>query len=170
MERAASAQSLQLRSAWGTPCARFAAGGWRLYLKGGGSEPHGEHDFYGQPYALVWTAGATVDAWSRDFSHEVVEMLEDPTLDVRYTLGGSTWQREISDPVAGSGYRLDGVWVSDFVLPDWYAGATSAADVACMGSTCIDHSPLIAPAQDAGPWDEMHVLSAPWQTSGGSTT
>jgi hypothetical protein len=39
----------------------------------------------------VWTSGATVEGWSRDFSHEVVEMLEDPTLDIRYIRDGSTW-------------------------------------------------------------------------------
>src|SRR5690349_9989842 len=81
---AVPAQSMQVRAAWGTPCVRFAAGGWKLYLKGGGAEPHGEHDFYGRPYALVWTSGATAEGWSRGFSHEVIEMLEDPTLDVRY--------------------------------------------------------------------------------------
>src|SRR5438552_2007786 len=56
VERAVAAQSLQVRAAWGTPCLRFGAGGWRLYLKVGGAQPHADHDFYGQPYALVWTS------------------------------------------------------------------------------------------------------------------
>ena len=90
VERAVSAQSLQVHAAWGTPCARFAPGGWKLYLKIGGPEPRGEHDYYGQPYALVWTGGGRVESWSRDVSHEVIEMLEDPTLDVRYLHDGST--------------------------------------------------------------------------------
>jgi hypothetical protein len=166
VRRAVSAQSMQVRAAWGTPCVRFAAGGWKLYLKGGGAEPHGEHDFYGRPYALVWTSGATAEGWSRGFSHEVIEMLEDPTLDVRYMRDGSTWQREIADPVENLGYRVDGVFVSDFVTPDWYAGASTGADVACQGTRCADDSPLIASAANVGPWDQMRVLKAPWATVG----
>ena len=48
VERAVSAQSLQVHAAWGTPCARFAPGGWKLYLKIGGPEPRGEHDYDGR--------------------------------------------------------------------------------------------------------------------------
>lgn len=169
VERAVSAQSLQVRAAWGTPCAQFAAGGWNLYLKIGGPEPRGEHDFYGQPYALVWTSGASVEGWSRDFSHEVIEMLEDPSLEVRYTHDGSTWQREIADPVEGLGYRLDGVYVSDFVTPLWFAGASTGADIRCQGASCADDSPLIAPALNAGPWDQMRALTAPWAVFGPRT-
>jgi hypothetical protein len=166
VQRAVVAQSMQLRAAWGTPCARFAADGWKLYLKIGRGEPHGEHDFYGQPYGLVWTSGSGVQGWSRDFSHEVIEMLEDPTLAARYLRDGSTWQREIADPVDGLGYRLDGVYVADFVTPAWYAGASTGSDVRCQGASCADDSPLIAPAANAGPWDEMRALAAPWATIG----
>ena len=169
VERAVSAQSLQVRGAWGTPCAQFGPGGWEVYLKIGGAQPHGEHYFYGQPYALVWTAGASVEGWSRDFSHEMLEMLEDPTLDVRYMHEGSTWQREIADPVEGLGYRLDGVYVSDFVTPNWYAGASTGADVRCQGVSCADDSPLIAPAVNAGPWDRMRALDAAWAVFGPRT-
>jgi hypothetical protein len=169
VERAVSAQSLQVRAAWGTPCAQFATGGWKMYLKIGGPEPRGEHDFDGQPYALAWTSGASVEGWSRDFSHEVIEMLEDPTLDVRYTHDGSTWEREIADPVEGLGYRLDGVYVSDFVTPLWFAGASTGADIRCQGVSCADESPLIAPAVNAGPWDQMRALTAPWAVFGPRT-
>ena len=169
VERAVSAQSLQVHAAWGTPCAQFAPGGWTLYLKIGGSEPRGEHDYYGQPYALVWTGGGSVESWSRDVSHEVIEMLEDPTLDVRYLHDGSTWQREIADPVEGLGYRLDGVYVSDFVTPLWYAGASTGSDIRCQGAGCADDSPLIAPAINAGPWDQMRALTAPWAMFGPRT-
>lgn len=164
VERAVVDQSMQLPAAWGTPCVQFGAGGWKLYLKVGGAEPHGEHDFYGQPYGLVWTSGATVEGWSRVFSHEVVEMLEDPNLDVRYLRDGSAWQREIADPVEWLGYRLDGVYVSDFVLPAWFAGATTGGQIVCQGSACVDGSPLIAPADAPGPYDEMHSLTS-WQTT-----
>jgi hypothetical protein len=89
-------------------------------------------------------------------------MLEDPTLGVRYTHDGSTWQREIADPVEDLGYRLDGVYVSDFVTPAWYAGASTGSDVRCQALSCADDSPLIAPAVNAGPWDQMRMLTAPW--------
>ena len=169
VERAVAAQSVQVRAAWGTPCARFAPGGWKVYVKIGVAEPHGEHDFYGQPYALVWTSGAGVEGWSRDFSHEVIEMLEDPSLNVRYSHEGSTWQREIADPVEGLGYRLNGVYVADFVTPQWYAGAGTGADVLCQGVSCADDSPLIAPALNAGPWDQMRALTGAWAVFGPRT-
>ncbi len=166
VERAISAQSLQVRAAWNTPCAQFGAGGWKVYLKVGGVEAHGEHYFDGVPYGIVWTSGAPLEGWSRDFSHELIEMLEDPTLDVRYYMDGSSWMREIADPVEWDGYRLDGVYVSDFVLPAWYAGASTDSDVSCSGDTCTDHSPLLAADSSAGPWDEIHVLTGAWQTVG----
>jgi hypothetical protein len=169
LERAVSAQSLQVRTAWGTPCAQFGAGGWKLYLKVGGAEPHGEHDFYGRPYAVVWTSGGLVEGWSRDFSHELIEMLEDPTLEVRYVHDGSTWQREIADPVEGLGYRLDGVYVSDFVTPQWYAGASTGPNLLCQGGGCADDSRLIAPVANAGPWDQMRALTSAWAVSGPRT-
>ena len=140
-----------------------------LYRTMFGAEPHGEHYFHDQPYALVWTSGASVQGWSRDFSHELIEMLEDPTLNVRYSHEGSTWQREIADPVEGLGYRLDGVYLSDFVTPMWYAGASTGADVLCQGGGCADDSPLIAPAVNAGPWDQMRALGGAWAVAGPKT-
>jgi hypothetical protein len=166
LERAVTAQSLQLRAAWGTPCAQFAPGGWKYYLKVGGLEAHGEHYYDGLPYAIVWTSGAPLEGWSRDFSHETLEMLEDPTLNVRYYLNGSTYMREVADPVEWKGYRLDGVYVSDFVLPAWFAGASTDSDITCSGTSCIDHSPLIAADGSAGPYDEAGALTGPWQTIG----
>ncbi len=75
--RAISAQSIQLRAARGTPCVTFGPGGWRIYLKIG-AQAHGVHLWYSAPYALFWTGGGTVESWSRDFSHEILEMLVDP--------------------------------------------------------------------------------------------
>ena len=58
---------------------QFGAGGWLVYLKGGSGPDLGLHPFAGQPNALVWTYGGTYVAWSQPFSHEVAEMLVDPT-------------------------------------------------------------------------------------------
>jgi hypothetical protein len=158
---AITAQSLQLRAAWGTPCVIFAAGGWRLYLKVGG-QPHGLHLWYGQPYALVWTGGGTAESWSRDFSHEIVEMLVDPETDRSVYHDGVGQIVEVADPVEWDGYRLNGVFVSDFVLPAWFAGATTG-EPTCVGSSCSFPGPVLASADSAGPYDEMRVLTVPWQ-------
>jgi hypothetical protein len=159
--RAITAQSMQLRAAWGTPCVTFGPGGWRLYLKVG-AQPHGVHLWYGRPYALVWTGSGTVEAWSRDFSHEVLEMLVDPDTDRSVYHDGVGQIVEVADPVEWQGYRLDDVFVSDFVLPAWFAGATTG-EPTCVGTSCSFPGPALASADSAGPYDEMHVLTAPWQ-------
>ena len=98
--RASTTQSLQLRAAWGTPCASFRPGGWCVYLMLGG-QPHGVHLWYGQPYALVWTGGGTVELWPRDFSHEILEMLVDPDTNRSATTTASgRWSRW---PIPASG-------------------------------------------------------------------
>jgi len=161
LTRAITAQSMQLRTAWGTPCVTFGPGGWRLYLKVGG-QPHGVHLWYGQPFALVWTGGGTVKSWSRDFSHEILEMLVDPETNRSVYHDGVGRIVEVADPVEWDGYRLDGVFVSDFVLPAWFAGATTG-DPTCVGISCSFPGPELASADSAGPYDEMRLLGAPWQ-------
>ncbi len=179
VENAIVAQSLQLRAAWGTPCVTFGSGGWLLFLKGGYGPDLGLHSFSGSPYAIVWTSGGTYVAWSQPFSHEVAEMLVDPTAAVDYTVDGVSSQLEIADPVEDHAYRLDGVWVTDFVLPSYFAGATLGAcavdrsDEWCIPTAVGDTDtsmaapviggPLIAPADATGPYDEMRLLVAPWQ-------
>lgn len=56
--------------------------------------------------------------WTISASHELLEMLEDPT-------GAATrdgYAFEICDPVQTAGYYLRGVLVSDFVAPGWFTG------------------------------------------------
>jgi hypothetical protein len=72
-------------------------------------------------------------------------------------------QLEVADPVEDQAYRLDGVFVTDFVLPGWFAGATTG-DPVCEGTMCTFPGPLIAPADAPGPYDQMRVLRIPWQT------
>ncbi len=161
--RAISAQSMQLRAAWGTPCVTFGPGGWRVYLKVG-AEAHGVHLFYGEPYALVWTGGGTAESWSRDFSHEILEMLVDPATNRSVYAGGEGRIVEVADPVEWEGYRLKGVFVSDFVFPAWFAGATTG-EPTCTGSTCNFPGPTLASADTAGPYDQMRTLTTAWQGS-----
>jgi len=161
--RAISAQSMQLRAAWGTPCATFGPGGWRVYLKIGRAA-HGEHFWFGQPYAITWTGGGTVEGWSRDLSHEVLEMLVDPTTNRDVYYNGVGRVVEVADPVEWDGYRLDGVFVSDFVLPSWFAGATTG-EPTCTGTSCNYPGPELASDDAGGPYDQMHMLTGPWQGS-----
>jgi hypothetical protein len=128
-ERALVAQSLQLRVAWGTPCVQFGPGGWPVYLQDGGwalhYAPHsgvipfqpasGCTSDLPTPCALVSPAAGT---WTVQLSHEVVEMLVDPDLT----------GDEVCDPVEEDAYRLDGVWVSDFVTPAWFTGGGGPFD------------------------------------------
>ncbi len=184
VENAVVVQSLQLRAAWGTPCVQFGAGGWPIYLKGGSTYPWGEH-FYnlpdGPPYAYVYTGATTYVGWSQSFSHEALEMLVDPTTAVVYSYQGETAPLEVSDPVEAHAYRLDGVWVSDFVLPAYFAGAAlgECGETACWPSSVGQTTPPsptapfplppVAPAATATPYDHMGVLSAAWSAPGTTT-
>jgi hypothetical protein len=164
VENAVVAQSLQLRAAWNTPCVAFGPGGWKLYLKTGTSgEPWGEHFSHrGVPYLQVWTGALTWPAWSTVFSHEVVETLADP-INTHYIRDLVSNQLEVADPVEHHAYRLRGVYVSDFVLPAWYAGAQTGDCFASAGSiTCP--GPMISAPGNPGPYDQARVLNRPWQT------
>jgi hypothetical protein len=147
VENAIAAQSLQLRAAWGTPCVRFGPGGWLAYLQiasvsyPDGSVLHpieGEHYgngdpgpyWAGDPYAIVDTGALPYVDWSHALSHEILEMLADPTDEIHAT---PYVLREVCDPVEGLSYQLVGVAVSDFVFPSYFAGGS-------------------------GPYDEMHQL------------
>ncbi len=158
VENAVVAQSLELRAAWATPCVRFASGGWPLELRVGGFI-HGEHQQYeGPPTMIVYTAGLPARAWSCALSHEVVEALVDPTTRRAFAHQGAdgvwtTGPLEVADPVEQWSYRLDGVWVSDFVFPAYFAGAQWEGTDA-----------LIAPVAAPGPYDEAGKLTGPWQT------
>ena len=143
-----TAQSIQLRAAWGTPCVQFGPGGWPLYLQsgyeplpGGGYTMHigGEHygagyhgpDWRGQPYAVVDTGSASYTAWSYALSHEIAEMLVDPT-DADYYVwpNGARQLLEVCDPVENYTYALDGVSVDDFTLPAAWSGGSGPYDEA----------------------------------------
>lgn len=164
IENAVVAQSLQVRAAWRTPCVVFGPGGWKLYLKTGASgEPWGEHfSNRGLPYALVWTGALPWRGWSTVFSHEVVETVVDP-VNAHYIRDLVSNQLEVADPVEHQAYLLRGVYVSDFVLPAWYAGAQTGDCYASAGTiTCP--GPMISAPDNPGPYDQARVLDRPWQT------
>ena len=145
LERALTDQSLQLRAAWGTPCVVFGPGGWPVYVQTGEQQlPDGETTYqvggyhYPGPYATVQTGDLPLDAGgARPISHELVEMLVNPTDAATWQANGIGGRLEVCDPVEELIYQLDGFELSDFVTPAYFAGAT------------------------LGPWDEMRALSAP---------
>lgn len=111
VERAVAIQSRELRHWWHTPVARFGPGGWPIYLHRWW--PGNDHEYNlarERPWAEVsWTANEW-PAPSVLLSHEVLEMLADPT----------ARSREVCDPVAADAYRVGRVMVSDFVTPRWF--------------------------------------------------
>jgi hypothetical protein len=91
----------------------------------------GYHDLTpdGLPLGKVFTK-TDVDGglnWTVTASHEVLEMLVDPSIDLvvfaqtRKT-GGTLYAREVCDPCEHEdySYEIDGVRLSDFVYPAWF--------------------------------------------------
>lgn len=107
------------------PEGRTPAGYWRVTLEDGLDEPGalGFHDDdHRQPFARV---DASQGDWPVTLSHEVVEMLVDPfgaRLWVYHTDPGERVRVliEACDPPENATYLVDGVPVSDFVLPAYY--------------------------------------------------
>lgn len=61
--------------------------------------------------------------WTITTSHELLEMLGDPWVDAAVQVAGRTFYAlEVADACESDqyGYDIDGVMVSDFVLPDWF--------------------------------------------------
>lgn len=86
-------------------------------------------------------------SWTVDLTHELAEMMIDPTCDTLITLpDGRKTVREAADPVEDDafGYEISGVLVSNFVLPSYFN-------------------------QGSGPWDFQKTLSgaAPALAGGG---
>lgn len=91
----------------------------------------GYHDLtkFDQPVAKVFarTDNQNNLSWSVTASHEVLEMLVDPQLVFTADLGPQkAVALEVGDPVEADryGYLINGVMVSDFVLPNWFTSAS----------------------------------------------
>ncbi len=76
-------------------------------------------------YVFVRPCLEAGEPWQARASHELLEMLADPL--VNLAAEGACQGRpalfalEVCDPVAGDGYEIDGVPVANFVLPTWFA-------------------------------------------------
>ncbi len=92
----------------------------------------GYHDLNneGIPYGFVFTdiAAKAGDAWSTTLSHEVLELLADPDVNLlvvgphpKNIKGVALRTYEVCDPVQADTYDLDGIAVSNFVTPLYFA-------------------------------------------------
>lgn len=80
----------------------------------------------GHPVCKVFVKSLQADKASVSVgaTHEICEMAVDPWLNGAYQDGqGAFWSAEICDPVQDDsyGYTIDGILVTDFVTPNWFA-------------------------------------------------
>jgi hypothetical protein len=108
----------------------------------------GYHDLTnkGLPLGYVFAKSdiESKSSWSNDISHEVLEMLGDPDINLgayREEKGKIVFYAyEVCDPCEDDpdGYLIDGILVSDFVFPAWFEGFRKE------GSTQFDFRKLIS--------------------------
>lgn len=64
--------------------------------------------------------------WSSTLSHEALELLADPYVGSWAQMGNSSWTAwEVCDAVENSSYEIDGVVMSDFLMPAWFGDSGS---------------------------------------------
>lgn len=87
----------------------------------------GYHELFGgRPisYTFVATSEFYNEAWPVVFTHELQEMAVDPWINRGAFFRKRWWLVEVSDPVESGQYAyfINGVPISDFILPSWYGG------------------------------------------------
>lgn len=87
----------------------------------------------GQPIAKVFVKSIKADSSSLSVgaTHEICEMAVDPWLNSAYQdQQGTFWAGEVCDPVEDDqyAYKIDGVLVTDFVTPSWFAHKYAGGD------------------------------------------
>lgn len=135
--------------------ADFPKGHWWLLLLDNTDQANdlGYHDITtdGLPLGKVFAATDKVygSEWTVTASHELLEMLGDPAInltafqqtsfDVQQNTIGRLYSYEVCDACEADkyGYMIDDVLVSDFVYPAWFEGFRSA------GSTQFDYGNYI---------------------------
>lgn len=93
----------------------------------------GYHFRDGYPVAYVFAKdsmadGAGIDGLSTVISHEILEMIADPGVNLaaakpapgKSRRSPKIFSYEVCDPVEANSYKKDGVAVCDFVLPEWF--------------------------------------------------
>lgn len=102
------------------------ADAWTIYVEDNGKDMFREGLGYhtvigGIPTAYIYAKWGGKD-WPLIFTHELFEMLADPYLK-SFAHGWRWWLLEPADPVEDPqfAYKINGVTISDFVLPAWYS-------------------------------------------------
>jgi hypothetical protein len=157
-------------SPYGDAC-QAPAGAWQILVV---PDAHGRGGMHSVPQHIDEPVVAIVQyqkdrMWSHAASHEAIEMLLDP-LGASFSHGpdprgsGKTvkFLKEVCDPCQsfGCAYALDGVWVSDFVLPSFYQVSGGNAPYTLRNKVL---SPLSVTAggvlswqdPDSGDWHQM---------------
>ncbi len=123
------------------PRGREDAGAWQIAIVDGASsaDDDGWHELTagGLPLGKVYARQviAQTGGWSSSASHELLEMLADPDMNVTVVAwdehGSHLYAYEVCDPVQDDryGYEIGGVLVSDFVLPAWFESFHRRGDV-----------------------------------------
>ena len=111
----------------------------------------------GIPYGFVFAdvAAKLGEAWSVTLSHEVLELIADP--DVNLLVAAPHPQQpsatvlrayEVCDPVQGDAYAIDGIAVSNFVMPLYFSALARA----------VRRAPLSGPSARALRRERRRVL------------
>lgn len=99
----------------------------------------------GMPLAKIFVETAEQDGvpWTLTLSHELLEMIVDPWANLvifaqSSNTSGNIISFEVCDPCQApqSGYSIDGIIVSDFILPEWF-GFFQVYLIFCCHSLCF---------------------------------
>lgn len=143
---------------WGTPAKINAtsgpvAGTWSMVFLDDADAPgalayHDEESGLPVSKVFVHTLAQAGDSVSSAASHELVEMLVDPAINLQCTGpdGSTIYPYEAADPVEANVFSVAGFPMSNFIYPSWFETFRPA------GSTKFDH---------------LGVLDAPFQLAPG---
>ncbi len=116
-----------------------------LYVANSTADPNGVQNAVGYhtrnhagvPYGFVFVdiAAQVGEPWSITLSHEVLEAIADPEVNLlvvgphpQNPNGQVLRPYEVADPVQGDSYSIDGVTVSDFVTPLYFTALADNVD------------------------------------------
>lgn len=124
----------------------------------------GQHKFAGVPTGFVDVGRAAKAGlpWSAVLSHEVCEMVVDPWASLCVQAGDTILSLEVCDPVEGSLYSIDGVLVSNFVLPTWFRKGSPAPwdfQKALVAPLTLARGGYLSSTR-AGGWSQAHAAHA----------
>jgi hypothetical protein len=140
-----------LQAVWGVEDANFQflpagqappAGSWWVVFLDNSDDPRAlaYHDLTndGMPLSKVFVKTILADnaSVSVGATHEICEMAVDPWLNSAYQdPDGVFWAGEICDPVEDDqyGYMINGVLVTDFVTPNWFAHKNAQGNIDLQG-------------------------------------